>query len=83
MNLIDYPDPCGLLILIGLLCAIGSRMVLSARRRRCDTGHVSVHQCPYCELRFATRNEVEDHIAVDHPRAVDDDTFPAPHGESS
>jgi len=33
-----------------------------------------VHQCPYCELRFLTRNEVEDHIAVDHPRHVDDDT---------
>jgi hypothetical protein len=33
-----------------------------------------VHQCPYCELRFVTRNEVEDHVAVDHPRRVDDDT---------
>jgi hypothetical protein len=34
-----------------------------------------VHQCPYCELRFTTRNEVEDHMASDHPRAVDDDTL--------
>jgi hypothetical protein len=35
-----------------------------------------VHQCPYCELRFVSRNEVEDHVAGDHPRAVDDDTAP-------
>jgi hypothetical protein len=41
---------------------------------------VSVHQCPYCELRFVTRNEVEDHVAVDHPREVDDDSFPVRHG---
>lgn len=33
-----------------------------------------VHQCPYCELRFTSRNELDDHIALDHPRAVDDDT---------
>jgi hypothetical protein len=33
-----------------------------------------VHHCPYCELRFVTRNELEDHIAVDHPRDVDDDS---------
>jgi hypothetical protein len=24
------------------------------------------HQCPKCDLRFATRNELEDHLAVDH-----------------
>ncbi|HKA83518.1 MAG TPA: hypothetical protein VKD21_06630 [Acidimicrobiales bacterium] len=35
-----------------------------------------VHQCPYCELRFGTRNELEDHVACDHPRDVDDDTEP-------
>jgi hypothetical protein len=36
-----------------------------------------VHQCPYCELRFATRNELEDHVGADHPRVrtVDDDTL--------
>ncbi|MDD9369275.1 MAG: hypothetical protein PV358_04110 [Acidimicrobiales bacterium] len=34
-----------------------------------------VHHCPYCELRFVTRNEVEDHVARDHPRNVDDDTM--------
>jgi hypothetical protein len=33
-----------------------------------------VHHCPYCELRFVSRNELQDHMAVDHPRAVDDDT---------
>ena len=33
-----------------------------------------VHQCPYCELRFVSRNEVEDHIALEHPGWVDDDT---------
>jgi hypothetical protein len=37
-----------------------------------------VHQCPYCELRFVSRNELQDHVAVDHPRAVDDDTSPPP-----
>ncbi|HKE75763.1 MAG TPA: hypothetical protein VKB57_19250 [Acidimicrobiales bacterium] len=31
-------------------------------------------QCPFCELRFATRNELDDHVAVDHPRPVDDDS---------
>lgn len=24
-------------------------------------------QCPYCELRFLTHNEVKDHIQHDHP----------------
>jgi RNA polymerase subunit RPABC4/transcription elongation factor Spt4 len=24
-------------------------------------------QCPYCELRFLTHNEVKDHIIHDHP----------------
>jgi hypothetical protein len=35
-----------------------------------------VHQCPYCELRFVSRNEVADHVALDHPGTVDDDTAP-------
>jgi hypothetical protein len=26
-----------------------------------------VHQCPYCELRFAYHNEVKDHVVRDHP----------------
>jgi hypothetical protein len=37
-----------------------------------------VHHCPYCELRFGSRNELQDHIALDHPREVDDDTTPRP-----
>jgi hypothetical protein len=28
-------------------------------------------------LRFVSRNEVEDHVAGDHPRTVDDDTVPS------
>lgn len=33
----------------------------------------AVHQCPFCELRFLSLNEVKDHIAVDHPdRTVPD-----------
>ena len=35
---------------------------------------IDVHQCPYCELRFVSRNEVEDHVALEHPGRVDDDT---------
>jgi hypothetical protein len=27
----------------------------------------TAHQWPYCELRFALRNEVRDHIRSDHP----------------
>jgi hypothetical protein len=36
-----------------------------------------VHHCPFCELRFVSRNEVSDHVALDHPGTVDDDTAPA------
>ncbi|MGH9214746.1 MAG: C2H2-type zinc finger protein [Acidimicrobiales bacterium] len=36
----------------------------------------NVHQCPYCELRFGSRNELQDHVACDHPRELDDDTDP-------
>ena len=28
-------------------------------------------QCPYCELRFVTHNEVKDHILHDHPSHYD------------
>ena len=55
--------------------------MIAARGERSSATLVTVsdvHQCPYCELRFVTRNEVEDHIAVDHPRDVDDDTESAP-----
>jgi hypothetical protein len=27
----------------------------------------SPRQCPYCELRFPTHNEVKDHILREHP----------------
>ena len=27
----------------------------------------TIHQCPYCELRFELMNEVKDHIVHDHP----------------
>jgi hypothetical protein len=37
-----------------------------------------VHQCPYCELRFVARTELEDHIALDHPGQDDDDTVSPP-----
>jgi hypothetical protein len=48
-----------------------------ARRERSSATleHVTdVHQCPHCELRFLSRNELSDHMALEHPRAVDDDT---------
>jgi hypothetical protein len=36
-------------------------------------GDVSdVHQCFKCELRFTNRNELEEHLAVDHPPKDDD-----------
>ncbi|MGH8983069.1 MAG: C2H2-type zinc finger protein [Acidimicrobiia bacterium] len=28
---------------------------------------IEAHQCPYCELRFATQWELKLHIASDHP----------------
>ena len=27
----------------------------------------TVHQCPYCELKFLYANEVRDHVMHDHP----------------
>ena len=53
------------------------RHVDAARRERSSAtldAVIEVHHCPYCELRFVSRNELQDHMAVDHPRAVDDDT---------
>jgi hypothetical protein len=32
-----------------------------------------IRQCPYCELRFLSRNELDMHIALDHPDHRDDD----------
>jgi hypothetical protein len=37
------------------------------------TTNQAIHQCPSCELRFAFRPELADHLAVDHSRAPDDD----------
>jgi hypothetical protein len=37
-----------------------------------------VHQCPYCELRFVARTELQDHIAQEHPSEDDDDTVTPP-----
>jgi hypothetical protein len=31
-----------------------------------DLDHV--HQCPWCELRFARTSELGDHVALDHTR---------------
>jgi hypothetical protein len=43
-------------------------------RLRCRRFHegmsdisVHVHQCPFCELRFGSVNEVRDHVITDHP----------------
>jgi uncharacterized C2H2 Zn-finger protein len=32
---------------------------------------VDAHRCPKCELVFATRAELEDHLATEHPGAVE------------
>jgi hypothetical protein len=35
---------------------------------------VRAHQCPLCELRFASRSELVDHLVCDHPEPPDQDT---------
>ena len=35
-------------------------------------GMSEVHQCPESELRFATKWELEDHLAGDHPQEEED-----------
>ena len=32
-----------------------------------ELNDTTIHQCPYCELRFLLANEVKDHIIHDHP----------------
>jgi hypothetical protein len=42
-----------------------------------------IHQCPFCELRFAYMAEVKDHVQHDHPEhasTVDVQTVELPHG---
>ena len=34
---------------------------------------VDVRHCPYCELRFPTKVELEHHIATDHPGKLEED----------
>lgn len=46
---------------------------------------VDVHNCPRCELRFAHRSEVEDHLRRDHPAVAagsDDLRSPDPAGHA-
>ena len=30
---------------------------------------MDVYQCPYCELKFRTESELQQHISFDHPKA--------------
>jgi hypothetical protein len=32
-----------------------------------------VLQCPYCDLRFATRSDLQQHQAFDHPRLEEEE----------
>ena len=34
---------------------------------------MDVLQCPHCELKFASRSDLNQHIAFDHPGADTDD----------
>ena len=47
-----------------------------------ENSHVAdVHQCPFCELRFLNKTELEFHWAEDHPPAeVDVDHEEPRHG---
>ena len=54
-----------------------------AHTRRMQFGDV-VHQCPFCELRFAYMAEVKDHVIHDHPARAEGfagtQTTELPHG---
>ena len=39
-----------------------------------------IHQCPRCDLRFADRWELNDHVAADHPVPGPVDDIPDPPG---
>ena len=40
-------------------------------------GVTGIRQCPFCELRFPSHNELDDHIRGDHPDRVVPDHYPA------
>jgi hypothetical protein len=44
-----------------------------------DETALSIHQCPFCELRFADVNEMRDHVVTDHPSHADAFARAAPH----
>ena len=43
---------------------------------------MTVHQCPDCELRFATEPELRDHLETEHPGRVGPPLpHPGPHAD--
>jgi len=42
-------------------------LVIAVEQRDDECMDDSPRQCPYCELRFPTHNEVKDHILREHP----------------
>jgi hypothetical protein len=38
-----------------------------------------IHQCPYCECRYALANDVKDHVLHDHPEHADAFATVEPH----
>ena len=44
---------------------------IQAEKKEAMPSHEDVHYCPSCELRFAYRTELEDHILHDHPAQAD------------
>jgi hypothetical protein len=62
-----------------VLCRPSPAESVGRERSSATLEHViDVHHCPYCELRFVSRNELEDHVDLEHRHGVDDDdTLPA------
>jgi hypothetical protein len=63
---------------IGCISSQRCRLISNLRERSSATleAVIEVRQCPYCELRFGSRNELQDHVSLDHPGELDDDTDP-------
>ena len=40
--------------------------VIHSQETRSAVQSATVHQCPYCELKFLYLNEVKDHVQSDH-----------------